>query len=77
MLDPDKDGWATYNYPLGTTVELTASPDLGDDKNMAGAKRAKIRVTRTGPTNSSLVVNLTLHSKVVVGSLLGAEATGI
>ncbi len=65
VLDPDRDAWATHSYALGTTVELTASPDVGDDKNTAVAKRAKIRVRRTGLTNSALVVNLTLHSNVV------------
>jgi len=65
MLDRDQDAWATHSYALGTTVELTASPDVGDDKNSAASKRARIRVTRTGPTNSSLVVNLTIHGNIV------------
>ena len=65
VLDPDRDAWATHSYALGTTVEATASPDVGDDKNTEMTKRARIRVTRTGPTNSSLVVNLTIQSNVV------------
>ncbi|MBX3732184.1 MAG: hypothetical protein KF791_06275 [Verrucomicrobiae bacterium] len=66
LLDPDRDAWSSHSFPLGTTVELTASPDVGDDKNTASAKRARIRVRRSGPTSSSLSVNLSLHSGVFV-----------
>lgn len=65
VLDPDLDAWASSSYSLGTTVELTASPDVGDDKNTASAKRAKIRVTRSGSTAASLTVNIALTSGVV------------
>jgi len=66
-FEPEQDAWATFEYPLQTTanlpvVELTASPDVGDDKNTATAKRATLQVTRSFATNSALTVNLTLPS---------------
>lgn len=45
-------------------VDLTTTIDVGDDKNTATAKRAKIQPTRNGPTNAALTVNVTLHSGV-------------
>ncbi|MBN9693009.1 MAG: hypothetical protein J0M24_22430 [Verrucomicrobia bacterium] len=66
-FDPDQDGWATYDYPLDPdlnrpVVELTASPDVGDDKNTASVKRATLRVTRShfSPSSPSLDVRLSL-----------------
>lgn len=70
-LEPDQDGWATFEYPLQTAanlpvVELTASPDVGDDKNTAAAKRATLRVTRSSYTSSSPSLNVNLSLPVGV-----------
>ncbi|MBX3731359.1 MAG: hypothetical protein KF791_02055 [Verrucomicrobiae bacterium] len=66
-FEPHADSWATLNFPLATpqgkpVVELTASPDVSDDKNTSAAKRAVIKVRRSVTTSSSLTVKLTLNS---------------
>ncbi|MBL9175746.1 MAG: hypothetical protein JNL10_19540, partial [Verrucomicrobiales bacterium] len=61
----DQTSWATQSITRGSVVTLTASPDVGDDKNNATAKRAKLYFTRTGSPVSSLPdvsVNFTLPS---------------
>lgn len=90
-LEPYFDVWASYDYPLAApshlpVVSLTATPDVGDDKNTAVVKRAKIQATRTGSTASELTVNVTLHTDVhrkpgstshpYLGATYGASGTG-
>ena len=64
----DQTSWATQSITRGTVVTLTASPDVGDDKNNATAKRAKLYFTRTGALGSSLPVNFTLPSSFTAPS---------
>jgi hypothetical protein len=59
-LEPDADAWASGTFALGTVVELTATPDVADDKNTAAAKRAKLILTRSGNSAASLTVSLSL-----------------
>jgi len=58
----DRVAWADHEVSAGAVVSLMASPDVGDDKNTASAKRAKLIFRRTGAVGSSLPVNFTLPS---------------
>ena len=60
VYNPDTTAWATHEVSTGTTVFLTASPDVGDDKNTTSAKRAKFTIRRTGPTTTELKVKFAL-----------------
>ncbi len=70
-FESHQDAWAGYDYPLEPdkvgglpVVELSTTIDVGDDKNTAPAKRAKIRATRNGDLSSSLAVAVRLESGV-------------
>ena len=58
--DTNLSAWASLDLSLGTVVSLTATPDVGDDKNTITAKRAKLRFTRTGNLTNSLTVSFLL-----------------
>ena len=64
-LEPDTDAWASATMALGTVVELTATPDVADDKNTVAAKRAKLIFTRSGDVAASLTVSLSLPTNTV------------
>jgi len=74
-LQEDTDAWASLDYPLQTptgkpVVELTASPDVADDKNTSVAKRVLIRVRRNFVPSppQALDVKLTLNSLSMTSS---------
>ncbi len=58
--DTNRSAWASLDLSLGTVVSLTATPDVGDDKNTITAKRAKLRFTRKGNLTNSLTVSFLL-----------------
>ncbi len=58
--DTNRSAWASLDLSLGTVVSLTATPDVGDDKNTITAKRAKLHFTRTGNPTNSLTVSFLL-----------------
>ncbi|HAB18724.1 MAG TPA: hypothetical protein DCE44_20075, partial [Verrucomicrobiales bacterium] len=50
-FEPEYDCWANYDFPLANAsgkpvVEMSATPDVGDDKNTTPSKRAVIIVKR-------------------------------
>jgi len=59
---PDWVAWARHEVSAGTAVSLMANPDVGDDRNTASAKWAKLFFRRTGATTSALSVKFTLAS---------------
>ncbi|MBN8247214.1 MAG: hypothetical protein J0L84_07190 [Verrucomicrobia bacterium] len=77
-LNADVDAWAEWDFPLAPpsdsswagwigkpSVEITATPDVGDDKNSSAGKRAKIRLRRHGSTVGSLPVRLSLDHTAI------------
>ena len=77
-LDPDVDVSAELAFPLAPplgsswagwigkpSVEITATPDVGDDKNSAAGKRAKLRLRRHGSTVGNLPVRLSLDHTTI------------
>ncbi|MBX3734665.1 MAG: hypothetical protein KF791_18970 [Verrucomicrobiae bacterium] len=67
-FEPDQDAWAAYDFPLDTggkpVVELTASPDVADDKKPGSSNRATIRVRRTPWNAQSLALNVKISLRV-------------
>ncbi len=70
-FEANQDAWATHDFRLNPAdtgglpvVDLTTTIDVGDDKNTALVKRAKIQATRNGPTTAALVVTVRLESGV-------------
>ena len=64
-FDRDRVAWSTCDVKIGVVVDVTALPDVGDDKNTIPAKRAKFLFARTGSSAqlaSSLTVNFSLAS---------------
>lgn len=77
-LNADVDVWAEWAFPLAPpaglpwagwigkpSVEITATPDVGDDKNSFAGKRAKFRLRRHGSTVGSLPVRLSLDHTTI------------
>jgi len=60
---PQTLAWASLNYSLGTVVSLSAIPDVADDKNINAAKRAQLRVSRTG-TPAALAATLNAYVRI-------------
>jgi len=59
-FDRDRVAWSTAHIPVGVVVNVTALPDVGDDKYTTSIKRAKFRFTRTGSTAQNLQVFFSL-----------------
>ena len=81
-LDTNRSAWASLNLSLGTVVSLTATPDVGDDKNTITAKRAKLHFTRTGSLTNSLTVSFLLATNGLASpvdnrNLMATYGTGV
>ncbi len=80
--DTNRSAWASLNLSLGTVVSLTATPDVGDDKNTITAKRAKLHFTRTGSLTNSLTVSFLLPTNGLASpvdnrNLMATYGTGV
>ncbi|MBN9694048.1 MAG: hypothetical protein J0M24_27720 [Verrucomicrobia bacterium] len=67
-LDQTQRAWASHDLNFGTVVQLSATPDVADDKNTSAGKRAVLRFTRTGSSASlsnTLIVSFTLPASGV------------
>jgi hypothetical protein len=79
--DTNRSAWASLDLSLGTVVSLTATPDVGDDKNTITAKRAKLRFTRKGNLTNSLTVSFLLPTNGLASpvdnrNLIATHGTG-
>ena len=48
VFDRDQVAWSSLETTRGTVVNLSASPDVADDKNLTASKRARFVIRRTG-----------------------------
>lgn len=54
-FEPNHDAWASMEKKFGNVVEVTANPDVGDDKNTTSSdKRAKFVIRRTAANAADL-----------------------